>query len=127
MSPLVLDRRYEILSSAPMPTLSQLLAGETPDSTKSFGDYFDYINKSLAIIQKVKVDPLCGWKKIDDDEYELVPPNESIDSASWQAKVRDALRMAGTSISVYHVKEEDVSHVGGVTTARFQTKRRTRV
>ena len=105
-----------------MPTLSQLLAGETPDSTKSFGDYFDYINKSLAIIQKVKVEPLCGWKKIDDDEYELVPPNESIDPASWQAKVRDALRMAGTSISVYHVKEEDVSHVGGLQRLDFKLK-----
>lgn len=97
-----------------MPTLSQLLAGETRDSTQSFGDYFDYIKKSLAIVQKVRVDPLCGWKKIDDDEYELVPPKESVDPADWQAKVRDALRMAGTSISVYHVKEEDINFGGGV-------------
>jgi energy-coupling factor transporter ATP-binding protein EcfA2 len=105
-----------------MPTLSQLLAGETPDSTKSFGDYFDYINKSLAIIQKVRVDPLCGWKKVDDDEYELVPPKDSVDPEDWQAKVRDALRMAGTSISVYHVKEEDIDVRGGLPRLDFKIK-----
>lgn len=77
-----------------MPTLSQLLAGETPDSTKSFGDYFDYIKKSLAIIEAVRVDPVCGWKQVDADEYQLVPPKDVSDPEAWQEKTRKALRLA---------------------------------
>ena len=80
-----------------MPTISQLLAGQSSDSTRSFSDYFDYINKSLAIIQKIRVDPVCGWKKVGDDEFELLPPKESADPATWQGKVRDALRMVGAT------------------------------
>lgn len=95
-----------------MPTLSQLLAGETPDSTKSFGDYFDYIKKSLEIIQAVRVDPVCGWKQVDEDEFELVPPQDVSDPAAWEEIIRRALRMAGTSIRIYHVKEEDIDFRG---------------
>lgn len=95
-----------------MPTISQMLAGESADAFRSFGDYFDYINKSLAIIQKIRVDPVCGWKRVGDDEFELLPPKESADPATWQGKVRDALRMVGTSISVYHVREADIDFSG---------------
>jgi hypothetical protein len=95
-----------------MPTISQFLAGESADSTRAFGDYFDYIQKSLAIIQDVKVEPLCGWTEVADDEFVLKPPTESGDPAVWQEKIRKALRMAGTSIRIYHVKEEDVDFSG---------------
>ena len=105
-----------------MPTLSQLLAGETPDSTKSFGDYFDYIKKSLAIIEAVRVDPVCGWKQVDEDEYELVPPKDVSDPAAWEEKIRKALRMAGTSIRVYHVKEEDIDFSGRAPWLSFKIK-----
>ena len=106
----------------PMPTLSQLLAGETPDSTKSFGDYFEFIQKSLEIIQAVRVDPVCGWKQIDDDEYELVPPKDVSNPQAWQEKIRKALRMAGTSIRVYHVKEEDIDFGGRSPWLNFKIK-----
>lgn len=105
-----------------MPTLSQLLAGETPDSTKSFGDYFDYIKKSLDIIQAVRVDPVCGWKLVDEDEYELVPPKDVSDPAAWEEKIRRALRMAGTSIRIYHVKEEDIDFSGHSPRLDFKIK-----
>jgi len=105
-----------------MPTLSQLLAGETPDSTKSFGDYFEFIQKSLDIIQAVRVDPVCGWKQVDDDEYQLVPPKDVSDPEVWQEKIRKALRMAGTSIRVYHVKEEDIDFGGRTPWLAFKIK-----
>ena len=95
-----------------MPTISQMLAGESSDSTRAFSDYFDYINKSLAIIEKIRVNPVCGWKKVGEDEFELLPPKESTDPSTWQGKVRDALRMIGTSIRVYHVREADIDFSG---------------
>jgi hypothetical protein len=95
-----------------MPTLSQLIAGETSHSTKSFGDYFEFIQKSLDIIQAIRVDPVCSWKQVGDDEWVLVPPRDVTDPEIWQEKIRKALRMAGTSIRVYHVKEEDIDYSG---------------
>lgn len=95
-----------------MATLSQLLAGDLPPAPHAFGDYFDYIKKSLDIIQAVRVDPVCGWKQVEDDEFELVPPKDVSDEKSWQEKIRKALRMAGTSIRIYHVKEEDIDFSG---------------
>jgi DNA polymerase III delta prime subunit len=105
-----------------MPTLSQLLAGEIPAAPNSFGDYFEYIKKSLDIIQAVRVDPVCGWKQVDDDEYELVPPKDVNDPAAWQEKIRRALRMAGTSIRIYHVKEEDIDFSGHSPRLDFKIK-----
>lgn len=90
-----------------MPTLSQLLAGMPPNQD-AFGDYFGFINQSLEVIKKLKVEPVCDWKRLAKGEYELCPPNGTRDPGAWEEQVRGAMRMAGTGLSVYHIKLDDL-------------------
>ncbi len=90
-----------------MPTLSQLLAGMPPNQD-AFGDYFSFINQSLEVIKKLKVEPVCDWKRLAKGEYELCPPDGTPHPAAWEQQVRRAMRMAGTGLSVYHIKPDDL-------------------
>ena len=90
-----------------MATLSQLLS-TTPPDPDAFGDYFSFIDRSLKVIQDIRVQPICEWDKMGGNEFELCPPAETPNPEAWVEQVRRALRMVGSSLSIYHVKPDQL-------------------